>query len=96
LGVRSSPEPDRSAVSSQSSRDKRAKRFLPGTTVREEGRAISEPGLLDKVVSIHEALDDAGIAHAFGGALALAFHVEHPRATADIDVNISRSDPGGR
>ncbi|MGQ0463882.1 MAG: DUF302 domain-containing protein, partial [Sporichthyaceae bacterium] len=44
-GVRSSPEPDRSAVSSQSSRDKRAKRFLPGTTVREEGRAISELGI---------------------------------------------------
>ena len=26
--------------------------------------------------------------HAFGGALALAFHVEEPRATRDIDVNL--------
>lgn len=50
---------------------------------------MSTLGILDKVVAIHESLDTAGIEHAFGGALALAFHVEHPRATADIDVNIS-------
>jgi hypothetical protein len=42
LDVRPTPEPGRGAVSRQSSRDKRAKRSLPGTTVREEGRAISE------------------------------------------------------
>lgn len=41
LGVRPSPDPGRGAVSSQSSRDKRAKRSLPGSTVRKEGRAIS-------------------------------------------------------
>jgi uncharacterized membrane protein YfcA len=41
LGVRPSPSPGRGAVSSQSSRDKRRKRSLPGSSVREEGRAIS-------------------------------------------------------
>ena len=38
-GVRPSPGPGRGAVSSQSSRDKRRKRSLPGSTVRREGRA---------------------------------------------------------
>lgn len=41
LGVRPSPGPGRGAVSHQSSRDKRRKRSLPGSTVRREGRAIS-------------------------------------------------------
>ncbi|HLZ38029.1 MAG TPA: K(+)-transporting ATPase subunit F, partial [Mycobacteriales bacterium] len=41
LGVRPSPVPGRGAVSRQSSRDKRRKRCLPGSTVRKEGRAIS-------------------------------------------------------
>ena len=50
---------------------------------------MSEPSLVDKVLQLHEALDSAGLGHAFGGALALALHVEQPRGTADIDVNIS-------
>lgn len=50
---------------------------------------MSEPGIIDKVLAIDEHLMRADIAHAFGGALALAFHVSQPRATADIDVNIS-------
>ena len=41
LDIRPSPGPGRGAVSCQSSRDKRRKRSLPGTTVRKEGRAIS-------------------------------------------------------
>jgi len=41
LDVRPSPEPGRGAVSFQSSRDKRRKRSLPGSTVRREGSAIS-------------------------------------------------------
>lgn len=40
-----------------------------------------------KVVAIHDCLDDARIAHAFGGALALASYGE-PRATIDVDVNV--------
>ena len=39
--VRPAPGPDRGAVSRQSSRDKRRKRSLPGSTVRKEGRANS-------------------------------------------------------
>ncbi|HUQ40484.1 MAG TPA: hypothetical protein VM030_10045 [Acidimicrobiales bacterium] len=48
---------------------------------------MAEPGLADKVVLLHEALDRAAIPHAYGGALALAYYAE-PRATVDIDVNL--------
>lgn len=46
-----------------------------------------EPTLAEKVTLIHEALDGQRIAHAFGGALALAYYGE-PRLTIDIDVNV--------
>lgn len=49
---------------------------------------MSEPGLTAKVIAIHGALEEAGIPHAFGGALALAFCTNEPRATKDIDVNV--------
>jgi hypothetical protein len=42
----------------------------------------------DKVVTLDHALTRGGIPHAFGGALALAYCVGNPRATADIDVNV--------
>jgi len=48
---------------------------------------MTEPSLPDKVVAIHHRLDEAKVAHAFGGALALAYYAE-PRATIDIDVNV--------
>jgi len=41
----------------------------------------------EKIVAIERALEDAGIAHAFGGANALAYYGT-PRATADIDLNV--------
>lgn len=41
-----------------------------------------------KLLTLHRALDEAGYPHAFGGAIALAYHVAEPRATADIDVNV--------
>lgn len=47
----------------------------------------NEPSLPDKVIVIHEALDDAGVRHALGGALALAYYAD-PRATIDIDINV--------
>lgn len=47
----------------------------------------AEPSLVAKVVAIHHALEQAGLPHAIGGALALAYHGE-PRATVDIDVNV--------
>jgi len=46
-----------------------------------------QPPLPDKVVAIHEALAEARIAHALGGAIALAYYAE-PRATIDIDINV--------
>lgn len=48
---------------------------------------MNEPSFPDKVVAIHRCLAGAKIAHAFGGALALAYYAE-PRATIDIDINL--------
>lgn len=44
--------------------------------------------LVDIVLALHTSLDRAKIPHAFGGALALAYHIEEPRATRDVDVNV--------
>lgn len=44
--------------------------------------------LVEKLFSIHDALTEAGLAHAFGGAIALAYCTEEPRGTRDLDVNI--------
>jgi hypothetical protein len=44
--------------------------------------------LASKIVSLHEMLDSAGVEHQFGGALALAWY-RNPRATTDIDVNLT-------
>lgn len=48
---------------------------------------MTEPAFADKVVALHAALNDAGIPHAIGGALALAYYAE-PRATVDVDINV--------
>jgi hypothetical protein len=44
--------------------------------------------LTERIVALHAALEAAGIPHAFGGALALAFCTAEPRGTQDIDVNV--------
>jgi hypothetical protein len=44
--------------------------------------------LVEKLFEIHDSLTQAGLAHAFGGAIALAYCVEEPRGTRDLDVNI--------
>lgn len=44
--------------------------------------------LVEQVVGLHRALADAGIPHAFGGALALAWCTQQARGTIDIDVNL--------
>ncbi|HUB98651.1 MAG TPA: hypothetical protein VMS11_02385 [Solirubrobacterales bacterium] len=51
------------------------------------GARSEEIGLPEKVVAIDRALTEAGVPHAIGGAIALAYYAE-PRATADIDVNV--------
>ncbi len=49
----------------------------------------AEPSLVEKVIAVDESLRVLGVSHAFGGALALAYYTREPRATADIDVNVS-------
>jgi len=44
--------------------------------------------LPERIVAIHRALSRAGIPHAFGGAIALAYATLDPRGTSDVDVNI--------
>lgn len=44
--------------------------------------------LHEKMVVLHGALLDAGLPHAFGGALALAWCTERARGTIDIDLNV--------
>jgi hypothetical protein len=46
------------------------------------------PALVDKILALSESLGAAGIPHAFGGALALAYATEEPRGTRDVDVNL--------
>jgi hypothetical protein len=42
----------------------------------------------DKMVALHDALTAAEVAHAFGGALALAWCTRQARGTIDIDLNL--------
>lgn len=44
--------------------------------------------LADRLVELHRSLDLAGVPHAFGGAIALAYWTLDPRGTSDIDVNV--------
>lgn len=52
--------------------------------------------VLERTVLLHRLLDRANVAHAIGGALALAYHVAQARATSDIDLNIFSDDPDHR
>jgi hypothetical protein len=47
-------------------------------------------GLSSRIVSVHEMLDSMRIPHQFGGAIALAWY-RSPRATTDIDLNVTLS-----
>lgn len=44
--------------------------------------------LVEKLLAIHGALKARALPHAFGGAIALAYCVQEPRGTRDLDVNI--------
>ncbi|HEX4493445.1 MAG TPA: hypothetical protein VH914_19740 [Acidimicrobiia bacterium] len=48
----------------------------------------TEVGIVEKILALHRALDQAHLAHAFGGALALAWCTQQARGTVDIDVNV--------
>lgn len=45
-------------------------------------------GLATKIIAVHEMLDSLGVPHQFGGAIALAWY-RSPRATTDIDLNVT-------
>jgi hypothetical protein len=44
--------------------------------------------LSSRIVALHEMLDSLRVAHQFGGAIALAWY-RNPRATTDVDVNVT-------
>jgi hypothetical protein len=44
--------------------------------------------LSGRIVALSACLQSGGVPHAFGGALALAYHVAEPRATRDLNVNV--------
>ena len=44
--------------------------------------------LTQRIVRLHRSLAAGALPHAFGGALALAYCTQDPRATHDIDVNV--------
>lgn len=46
------------------------------------------PELVEKLLQIHDSLKAGSLPHAFGGAIALAYCVQEPRGTRDIDVNV--------
>lgn len=48
-----------------------------------------QPRLVDLVEAVHDGLEEAGVRHGFGGAIALAYYVGRPRATRDLDINIA-------
>lgn len=45
--------------------------------------------VFNRAIDVHRRLLAAGIDNAIGGALALGYHVDDPRGTQDIDVNVS-------
>jgi hypothetical protein len=48
-----------------------------------------QPSLVDLVIDVNDRLTAAGIGHGFGGAIALAYYTADPRATRDMDINVS-------
>lgn len=44
--------------------------------------------LAGRIVVVHEMLDSMSVTHQFGGAIALAWY-RNPRATTDIDINVT-------
>lgn len=45
-------------------------------------------GMVSRIVAVHEMLDSLNVPHQFGGAIALAWY-RSPRATTDIDLNVT-------
>ena len=52
------------------------------------GPADSWPDLVSRILAVHELCASLGVDHQFGGAIALSWY-RNPRATTDIDLNIT-------
>ncbi len=44
--------------------------------------------LAERLLAVHDALAEAGLPHAIGGAIALGYCTAEPRGTRDLDVNV--------
>ena len=44
--------------------------------------------IADKILAVGDSFSAAGVPFAFGGAIALAYAIEEPRGTCDVDVNV--------
>lgn len=44
--------------------------------------------LAERLIALHRSLDAAGVPHAVGGAIALAYCTDEPRGTRDLDINV--------
>jgi hypothetical protein len=44
--------------------------------------------LVDRLMAVHDALNEARLPHAIGGAIALGFCTREPRGTRDLDINV--------
>jgi hypothetical protein len=55
---------------------------------KESDHTLKLGGLASRIVAVHEMLDSMKVPHQFGGAIALAWY-RSPRATTDIDLNVT-------
>ncbi len=44
--------------------------------------------LVERLIAIHDALEQAQLPHAVGGAIALGYCTQEPRGTRDLDINV--------
>jgi hypothetical protein len=59
-----------------------------GAPVNSSSGPIVHSQIGRRMFAIADALNTAGLRFAFGGAIALAYHIDNPRATTDIDIDI--------
>jgi hypothetical protein len=57
------------------------------TEADEPPKRVPEPSWGQKVLTLNDRLQEAGLPYAFGGAIALNYHRE-PRSTLDVDINV--------
>lgn len=53
-----------------------------------QAETVAQPPSPEQLLAIHDALDGAGLRHAFGGAVALGYCTRERREAHDVDVNV--------